>query len=55
MTNEPNHSARTAVRSLTHRAPHVGSGVFPCCGLSPFEVPRTDRVTIEGKVTCRGK
>ena len=27
---------------------------MPCCGLTPFEVPRTDRMTLDpALVTCR--
>ncbi len=27
---------------------------MPCCGLTPFEVPRTDRMTLDPKlVTCK--
>ncbi len=28
-----------------HRAPPIGTGMFPCCGKTPFEVPETDRMT----------
>lgn len=37
-----------------HRSP--GSGALtPCCGRSPFELPRTDRMTVDSDlVTCRG-
>lgn len=31
-----------------------GGGLMPCCGKTPFEVPRTDRMTSDGEVTCRG-
>lgn len=37
----------------THRCPPRGSGVMPCCGRAPLEVPSTDRVTLEASlVTC---
>jgi hypothetical protein len=38
----------------THQCPSDnGGGVMPCCGLSPFEVPRTDRITLDpALVTC---
>lgn len=39
--------------STVHAAPPDGSGLTPCCGLTPFELPRTDRLTAEpGQVTC---
>jgi hypothetical protein len=37
----------------THACPKRGSGVTPCCGRSPFELPRTDRLTLDpALVTC---
>ena len=37
----------------THQCPPSGSGVMPCCGLTPFEAPRTDRMTLDpALVTC---
>jgi hypothetical protein len=30
--------------SLVHTTPPKGSGIMPCCGRTPFEVPRTDRM-----------
>jgi hypothetical protein len=39
---------------VTHRCPPDGGGLMPCCGLSPFEVSRTDRITQDpALVTCR--
>lgn len=36
-----------------HLCPPVGDGVTPCCGLSPFELSVTDRITLkESDVTC---
>ena len=36
-----------------HMCPPEGD-VMPCCGLTPFEVPRTDRMTLNPRlVTCR--
>lgn len=30
--------------SVTHLCPQIDDGgLMPCCGLTPFEVPRTDR------------
>lgn len=40
---------------VVHRCPRKGSGLMPCCGKTPFEVPRWHRMTIRGKVTCNGK
>jgi hypothetical protein len=40
---------------VTHQCPPEG-GVMPCCGLTPFEVPRTDRMTEDtALVTCSGE
>src|SRR6266567_4376437 len=40
---------------VVHACPRWGSGVMPCCGRTPFEVPSTDRMTSEpGNVTCAG-
>jgi hypothetical protein len=38
----------------THQCPpDGGGGLMPCCGLTPFEVPRTDRMTLDpALVTC---
>jgi len=41
---------------LTHACPPDGSGVMPCCGKTPFEVPPTDRITQDPNlVTCHEK
>lgn len=38
-----------------HRCPPKGEGILPCCGRTPFEVPGTDRMTVdEALVTCAG-
>jgi hypothetical protein len=40
---------------LVHQSPgrHDG-GLMPCCGLTPFEAPDTDRMTLEpSQVTCK--
>lgn len=38
-----------------HACPPDGSGIMPCCGRTPFEVPRTDRMTSDpALVTCTG-
>ncbi len=37
-----------------HMCPDDGGNIMPCCGLTPFEVPRTDRMTLNPRlVTCR--
>jgi hypothetical protein len=36
-----------------HACPPKGSGIMPCCGRTPFEVPSTDQMTLEpASVTC---
>lgn len=40
---------------VVHRCPPKGSAFMPCCGRTPFEVPRWHRMTIRNKVTCDGK
>lgn len=38
---------------IIHACPPQGSGVMPCCGRAPAEVPATDRVTLYPEnVTC---
>jgi hypothetical protein len=38
---------------VTHQCPPDSGGLMPCCGLTPFEVPRTDRMTLDpALVTC---
>jgi hypothetical protein len=38
---------------ITHMCPPDGGGLMPCCGQTPFEVPRTDRITADPeRVTC---
>jgi len=36
-----------------HACPPPDSGIMPCCGRTPFEVPSTDRMTSTEPVTCR--
>lgn len=45
-----------AVDEIVHACPpDGGGGLMPCCGRTPFEVPRTDRMTVQGElVTCKG-
>lgn len=41
--------------TITHLCPEVGSGVTGCCGRTPFELPQTDRLTLDSvAVTCSG-
>ena len=40
---------------VTHQCPPDGSGITPCCGETPFDLPRTDRMTLDPSlVTCHG-
>lgn len=41
------------VLEVLHACPPGDSGIMPCCGRTPFEIPRTDRLTTDkGAVTC---
>jgi hypothetical protein len=41
--------------AVTHRCPPGDSGTMPCCGLTPFEVPASDRISEDQRmVTCGG-
>lgn len=41
-------------KEIIHLIPPIGSGIMPCCGKTPFDVPKTDRMTLDrAKVTCR--
>ena len=46
-----------ADRQVTvHACPPEGSGIMPCCGRAPFEVPGTALITMFGPlVTCAGR
>jgi len=38
-----------------HACPPDGSTECPCCGLTPFDLPREDGITLDpGQVTCHG-
>ena len=51
---EPVIRERRAV--LVHLCPPDGNGgLMPCCGLTPFEVPRTDRMTLDPALVTCGK
>jgi len=40
---------------VTHRCPASGEYLVPCCGQTPFEVPRWHRLTLDPQmVTCQG-
>lgn len=40
---------------IVHQCPPVGHGFTPCCGKTPFELPRDDRMTLDpADVTCPG-
>lgn len=40
---------------VTHACPPPGQAVTPCCGRTPFELPRTDRIALGPMVvTCQG-
>jgi hypothetical protein len=44
------------VAEVTHACPpDDGGGLMPCCGLTPFEVPRTDRMTLDPELVTCGK
>jgi hypothetical protein len=43
-----------APREIVHGCPPDGSGVTPCCGRTPFELPLSDRISSEAPVTCPG-
>jgi hypothetical protein len=38
-------AVREARTEVTHLCPPDGMQVTPCCGMSPFDLPRTDRMT----------
>ena len=43
----------TVAEPKIHMCPAQGSATTPCCGISPFELPGTDRLTRdEASVTC---
>lgn len=39
---------------VIHALPPEGSNIMPCCGKTPFIVPRTDRIALDDHVTCPG-
>ncbi|WP_121711616.1 hypothetical protein [Streptomyces sp. E5N91] len=44
----------TAATETVHGCPPDGSGLTPCCGRTPFELPRTDRISSEAPITGTG-
>lgn len=41
--------------TIIHACPPDGSGLMPCCGRSPIDVPLTERISMDGTaVTCAG-
>jgi hypothetical protein len=41
---------------IVHLCPTDGSGVMPCCGRTPFDVPAWDRMTVhDDQITCSRK
>jgi hypothetical protein len=41
--------------SIVHACPPDGSGLMPCCGRSPIDVPLTERISMDGTaITCAG-
>lgn len=51
-TDCPTRATATDATETVHAYPPPGSGLTPCCGRTPFELPRTDRITSEEPVTC---
>lgn len=46
---------KPGVIETVHACPPDGSGLTPCCGENPFDLPRTDRITEDrAQVTCEG-
>jgi hypothetical protein len=41
-----------APREIVHACPPDGSGLTPCCGRTPFELPLGDRISSEAPITC---
>lgn len=51
--NAPGEEPMSTATETTHQCPALGSGVTQCCERTPFEVPRTDRMTLDpALVTC---
>ena len=42
-----------SVTPVTHASPADGNDITPCCGVTPFELPSWDRITLNpALVTC---
>lgn len=40
---------------VVHQCPPNGESVTPCCGVTPFELPRNHRIACDASlVTCKG-
>jgi hypothetical protein len=49
----PPHLGCSTITETTHATPTGDDGLTPCCGRTPLELPRTDRLTLEeALVTC---
>ena len=47
-------TAEPAAVSIIHACPVSGHALTPCCGRSPFDIPSSDRITLNAAVvTCR--
>lgn len=54
--HDGDHHAMRAPERPTHLAPAIGHGTMPCCGRSPLELDRRDRMTSDpDMVTCPGR
>lgn len=43
----------SADQAVVHACPRQGTGITPCCGRSPLELPRSERITTDpDAVTC---
>lgn len=52
--DEPATGAEHADTETVHACPPDGSGLTPCCGRTPFELPLGDRISSEAPTTCTG-
>ncbi|MEU1078184.1 hypothetical protein ABZ404_36965 [Streptomyces sp. NPDC005878] len=48
-------AAEAQPTEVVHGCPPDGSGLTPCCGRTPFELPLTDRISSEAPTTCPGR
>ncbi|MEV6791293.1 hypothetical protein AB0M87_04670 [Streptomyces sp. NPDC051320] len=49
---DPDEPASAVPDEIVHACPPDGSGLTPCCGRTPFELPLTDRISSEAPTTC---